>query len=81
MDDLIKKKKFKAGEYTQEIKAGILKVNVLRDGTIIMDQTHLFKKEIDQQIADGMTVFFYVVTGDRTYAASCFNGINDLHIL
>ena len=36
---LFKKNLIKAGEYTQELNAGVLKVNISDDGIIVMDQT------------------------------------------
>ncbi len=48
---LLKKGMINPGEYTQELKAEILNVNILKDESIIMDQTPpVFKKEIDSDV-------------------------------
>lgn len=79
---LLRKEKIKAGEYTQEIKAGILKVAVLEDGTVIMDQTQpVFKKEIDPEaIARTLNIPSSWITDTQLNPQVVSTGLNDLHV-
>jgi|SRR6185369_11679022 len=79
---LFKKGLIKTGEYTQEIKAGILSVTILEDGTIIMDQTPpVFKKEIDPgAIAKALSIPSSWITAANLVPQVVSTGLNDLHV-
>ncbi len=72
----------KPGKYTQEIQAGILQVNVLPDGRVIMDQTlPKFKKEIDEtQIAEILGIPVAWIRNTKHTPQVVSTGLNDLLI-
>lgn len=79
---LFGKEKIKASKYTQEIKAGILNVAVMEDGTIIMDQTPpVFKNEIDPGlIAATLNIPADWITNTGLTPQVVSTGLNDLHV-
>lgn len=79
---LFKKGIISAGEYTQEIRAGVLKVTVLEDGTIIMDQTPpVFKKEVaPETIATALGIPSTWITATELMPQVVSTGLNDVHV-
>lgn len=79
---LFKQKIITAGEYTQETKIGVLKITILADGTIIMDQTPpAFKKEIDlKMIAQTLSIPAEWITDTNLKPQVVSTGLNDLMI-
>jgi PhzF family phenazine biosynthesis protein len=79
---LLKEGIIKVGEYTQELKAGILKVNVSRNGIIAMDQTlPKFKNVIETvAVANILKIPVKWITSTEFMPRVVSTGLNDLII-
>lgn len=79
---LLKENIIKVGEYTQELKAGILKVNVSRGGIIVMDQAlPSFKNTIEsEEIANVLKIPTEWLTATNLKPRVVSTGLNDLII-
>jgi len=79
---LLEKNLLSPGEYLQELKAGILKININENGIIVMDQTlPKFKNEIDSiEIVDALQIPVEWVTSTNLIPQVVSTGLNDLLI-
>lgn len=79
---LFNKENLAAGEYTQELKAGILKMKVEKDGTVIMDQTppQFFDVLPAHEIADLLGIDIHEISSTGLQAQIVSTGLKDIFV-